>query len=313
MRNKKSNYYWTKEHCQEEALKYKTRLGFQRGSGSSWAYRVALENDWIDDVCAHMETCGNKYKRCIYVYEFSDNFAYIGLTYNLENRSKIHLKKGPVYRHLKINSNYNLKKLTDYIDVNKAKVLEGKFLNKYKKEGWNILNKFKTGGIGNKKLYWNKENCQKEALKYRSRKEFQIKCSSAYNSSRNHKWLDEVCSHMFSTLKHKGFWTKDKCKEIALKYKTRKEFLKNDVTVYNICVRNNWLDYVCSHTNEKSKNPIGYWTKEVCQKEALKYNLKKDFRKYSLNHYSASVRNKWINEVCSHMKNNKYYDKRTIT
>lgn len=46
------------------------------------------------------------------------------------------------------------------------------------------------------KGYWTKENCQKEALKYNSRKEFLDKYCDAYRSSVKNKWLDEICKHM---------------------------------------------------------------------------------------------------------------------
>ena len=52
-------------------------------------------------------------------------------------------------------------------------------------------------------------------------------------------------------------------------------------------------------TSTKPSNLI--WTKEECQTEALKYIYKKDFIKQSYGSYQASLRNKWIDEICSHM------------
>lgn len=45
--------HWTKEKCSEEALRYDSRFAFQRGSRG--AYGSAHRNDWLDDVCRHME------------------------------------------------------------------------------------------------------------------------------------------------------------------------------------------------------------------------------------------------------------------
>jgi len=45
--------FWTKENCQKESLKYKTRLEFQKGSKN--AYQSSLRNGWLDDICGHME------------------------------------------------------------------------------------------------------------------------------------------------------------------------------------------------------------------------------------------------------------------
>ena len=40
-------------------------------------------------------------------------------------------------------------------------------------------------------------------------------------------------------------WTKEKCAEEALKYKSRSEFKKNNTNAYKASVRNGWLDDIC--------------------------------------------------------------------
>ncbi len=49
---RKPNGYWTIDMVKEEALKYNSRNGFEKGSSSS--YQIAHKNGWIDDVCSHM-------------------------------------------------------------------------------------------------------------------------------------------------------------------------------------------------------------------------------------------------------------------
>ncbi len=296
----KSHGYWNKENCKEESLKYETRLEFQ--VGSRWAYRTALKNDWMDDICSHMKSFGNRIKRCIYVYEFSDNYAYIGLTYNIEKRNSLHQRSGSVYNYLKMNPSYELKILTNFVNIEEAKKLENKYVKEYKKNGWKILNKIKTGGIGGSK-FWTKEKCQNIASECKTINEFYK--TKAYKPSKKYGWFDEITKNLAYTTKPPGYWTKEKCREEALKFSRRRDFSKNFPVAYNICIRNKWLDDICSHTNEMGKKPNGYWTKEICQEEALKYNNRSDFRKLSLNHYSASVRNKWINDICHHMTLNK--------
>jgi len=46
----------------------------------------------------------------------------------------------------------------------------------------------------------------------------------------------------------------------------------------------------------------GYWTKETCQEESLKYENRTDFRKKSRGAYNKTYENKWLNDICSHMK-----------
>jgi hypothetical protein len=290
--------YWTKEKCHEYALKYKTKKEFK----NSYPYRIALKNKWIDDICGHMIVMGNKTKRCIYVYEFDDNSAYIGLTFNVNYRKKEHIKSGPIHKHIyETNSFFNFKKLTNYIDIEKAKELENIYIEKYNKKGWNILNKIKGGGIGGIKK-WDFETCQIEALKYKTKKEFKKNNRGAHSAASRNGWMEKITSHMIQTKKPKGYWTKEKCHDEALKYKTRNDFFKGSSGVYNISRRNKWLDSICSHMTNKKYKKKNYWTKERCHDEALKYKTRKEFKQNNSSAYSISSNNKWLNEITSHMK-----------
>lgn len=193
MRKNKS-YIWSKDFCHNEALKYNTRNEFRQKS--KYIYRKSIEYGWLDDICDHMKSVGDLYKRCIYVYEFFDNHAYIGLTSDLDRRYDEHLRKGTVYNYIKQNNTYNFKRLTDYVDVELSKKLEKKYVDDYKKNGWIMLNKYKTGSIGGQK-FWTKEKCKKEAYKFNTRGEFKKQLPSAYLISLKNKWLDEVCSILF--------------------------------------------------------------------------------------------------------------------
>ena len=122
--------YWNKEKCQEEALKYKTRGEYSKKSSAS--YSKSYEKGWLNDVCSHMLSLGNKYKKCIYCYEFLDTkTVYVGLTFNLNERNSQHLKRGPVFIYSQDNKITNFIQLTEYIDVEEAKIKEELFVNNY--------------------------------------------------------------------------------------------------------------------------------------------------------------------------------------
>jgi len=72
--------YWNKERCNEVALKCKTKTEFRINYGG--AYKKARKNGWLDEICSHIIPQGNLFKRLVYVYEFSDNYTYIGITCN---------------------------------------------------------------------------------------------------------------------------------------------------------------------------------------------------------------------------------------
>jgi len=147
------------------------------------------------------------------------------------------------------------------------------------------------------KGYWTKEKCQAEALKYNLKKDFQKSNNGAYQSARKNNWLNEICSHMLEIKKPKGYWTKEKCQEEALKYTTKNDFRNGSISAYNSSVINDWKDEICSHMIIKEKHPNNYWTFEKCQEEALKYSNRKEFKKHSYKAYVASIDHKWLDDL----------------
>jgi len=238
--SKKSNGYWTYEKCKESALECETKSEFMINFSS--AYNIVRKNKWYD-LFEHMTPIGNKYKRLIYVYEFDDNYCYIGLTGNLKRRNIQHIfqdKKSSVFLHIE-NTNRNpiLLIKTNYVNVDDAILLEEKILNDYKNKGWNILNKTKTGGIGSNVIKWNKNACKMEALKYDNASQFDKKSSGAYHSAAKYGWLDEF----FPMTSKNGHWNnKELCKKEATKYKNRSEFCYGCWSAYNYSNINNWLN-----------------------------------------------------------------------
>lgn len=94
---------------------------------------------------------------------------------------------------------------------------------------------------------WTNETCEDEAKKYKTRKDFKIKSTSAYKYAVRNNILEDVCTHMKQKQKEPGYWTKERCQEESLKYKHRKEFQKNSGSAYNVASKNGWLDEICSH------------------------------------------------------------------
>jgi len=190
--------YWTFEQCKIEALKYTYKKDFEYYAKGG--YLAAKRKNWLDEICVHMKKIGNYKKRCIYVFEFDDNHAYVGLTFNISDRKYRHTvsdKNSPVYKHIKeTKSSYNLKQLTDYIEINNSIKKEKEWINQYDKDGWKMLNSVKGGSIGGNILIWTKKACHEEALKYNSRKEFDDNNKGAYLASCRNKWIDEICTHM---------------------------------------------------------------------------------------------------------------------
>jgi len=246
---RKNNGYFSFEICKEEASKYNTKTEFMNNCPS--AYSKCLSKKWIAEICSHMEEKGNLYKRCIYVYEFSDNHAYVGLTYNINKRNNEHFKRGSVYKHfIKTNDKPELIKLTDYILIDEAVLKEEYYFQEYKNSGWTMLNILKTGGTG---------------------------------GGKTKKYTNEIC-HLE-----------------ALKYGKRIDFRKNSSKIYNVSKKRKIMDIICSHMEKQKSKPAGYWTFENCEIEAQKYNTKMDFKSNSGGCYQQSIKNNWLGKICSHM------------
>jgi hypothetical protein len=246
--------YWTYEKCKEEALKYNNKKEFRKKNGG--AYASARKNNWLYDICLHMKLQGNLYNRCIYSYEFSDNCVYVGLTCNIERRSyeRLLFKNDTVTKHInKTGLEPVRKQLTEYIDKDEASKLEGIYKQQYIDNGWIILNKAKTGGLGGNIIKWNKDKCKEEALKYTTRTIFQQNNTSAYRSALKNGWLYEICLHMIITSKPNGYWTKERCQEEALKYKTKKEFQKKSNGAYTAIHRYYNINEICLHMIKNKK------------------------------------------------------------
>ena len=88
---------------------------------------------------------------------------------------------------------------------------------------------------------WTDETCREEAKKYKSKMEFLRGSSGAYKfASKNglletFEWFEEI-------KKPNGYWTKARCREEALKYSSKKEFLNGCHAAHAAAAKRGWLD-----------------------------------------------------------------------
>ena len=144
---------------------------------------------------------------------------------------------------------------------------------------------------------WTLETCKKDALKYKSKSEWQDKSKGAYWAACTNKWLNECCNHMKRPKHWRLTWTLELCKADALKYKTRTEWQKKS-SGYKAARKNNWLDQCCAHM--KILHQV--WTLEDCKKDALKYKTRTEWARKSKGKYLSAMRKKKLDVCCEHMK-----------
>lgn len=224
--DKKRQFWDSKEKCRVAARQCKTRSEFQKRYNG--AYNRALKDGYLDEICSHMEIVGNLSKRKIYVFEFEDNYAYVGLSCNPRRRLYSHIcdKDSAVYKHISdTGAKYNFKTLTDWLSYDVAGDVEDDYIEEYRSAGWNMLNRVKGGSLGgllmNDPSTWKYtlEELKLEATKYENRRAFKIGSSKMYSFCYCHGLLDIVCKGM-KTLHQ---WTDENLQKVISVCPTPKE------------------------------------------------------------------------------------------
>lgn len=236
---KKPNGYWTKERCQKEALKYKTRMEFK---SSSSAYDVACRNGWIKDICGHMERSGSRYLRRIYVFEFPDKTFYVGLTGNHQRRYRDHMKYNKLIREKSKKIGHSFILHENLLDRERAAEQEGVILKDYISKGWKPINKAKTGGLGGCEKKWTEPETVKEVMKYETIKDLATNNHSLYVTLSNRGVLRKYTKGLKREKRENGYWNRLRCEEAVNKYKTRKALLINLPGALDAIYRNQWKD-----------------------------------------------------------------------
>jgi predicted GIY-YIG superfamily endonuclease len=232
---------WTYEELKNEALKYTTKSDFRKNNRN--AYQVSKERKILNDICTHMEKIGSKYSRIIYTYEFSDNSVYVGLTYKPSQRHSDHMSKknSAVFLYMEKTGLVPIKKImTDFLNKDDASEMETEILNKYRNEGWKILNRTKTGGLGGFTRRWTPENIEKEALKYDTLTEF-YKNSRAVTVAAK-KIGEDFYKKIISHMKRTTVWTEELLREESQNYKTRTHFARGSTSAYYTSKKRGLLD-----------------------------------------------------------------------
>lgn len=188
-----------------------------------------------------LDRANSAWKRGIYSYEFNllgEKYIYVGLTCNFEKRDKDH-------RHKKNSSVYdfsvrynvdipNMKKETDYIDWDIARVKESEYMDMYQMMGYNLINVRPGGGLGNvnfKNTYTLEmaiEDVRKN--KYKNINDISHRNWSLYNQIVRHiNDGDEGWKKLLPESKRKkpNYWTRERIKDTFLRFESVADMRKN--------------------------------------------------------------------------------------
>ena len=299
------NSKWNYENCYKEAKKYKSRTEFARKNNS--AYNSARHHKWIDDYTwfkdERLDLINGKID-LVYSYEFVQfNAVYVGRTLikRQKERDKQHI--------FKIDSVSAFAKAMD-IAVPEMKILENGltikegvqkeawWIEKYKNDGWILLNKAKAGSIGRLgkgRTKFTYEICYQQALKCQTRTEFRNCGNNSYRIALKNGWIKDYI--WFKDGKDVGADKRRKydyqtCYEAAKKYKTITDFEKGNKGACVAARTHGWMkDYTWFTLLWQEK-----WNRETCYAEAQKYTTLEEFRLNSGTAYATSCRYKWIDD-----------------
>lgn len=184
--------------------------------------------------------------------------------------------------------------------------------------------------------YWSFDRCRSEALKYASIREFRLKSESAYQTIHRKGWANTLMCHMVKLgSKKQRFVYSISLNEkiyIGLSYDPKRRLFQHKANgpakeilsqgaIFKVV--SSLLDaddaaslegLLISHyemlgfniLNTVKAGGLGcgsrLWEFETCKAIASLFDRQSEFKKQFNGAYQAALKNKWIDEICSHMK-----------
>lgn len=297
---------WNYENCYKEAKKYKSRGEFAKQNNS--AYNSARKHKWIDDYTwlrdERLDLINDRID-CVYAYEFPDMLAvYVGRTLikrkKDRDREHLYVRNDTVVKFaIKHNKRVPLPKyLEDNLTIKEGVEKECFWINKYREQGWQVLNKAKggsIGGIGKGKTKFTYDICYEQARLCKTRTEFKNCGNNAYRVALRNGWIKDytwfVDGKIVGADKRRKY-DYQTCYEEASKYNTITEFEKGSHGACIAARTNGWMkDYTWFTILWQEK-----WNRETCYEEAKKYTSINDFSSNSGSAYVTACKNKWIGD-----------------
>ena len=235
----------------------------------------AKRHGWYEECCAHMGTRGNK-QRIIYAYEFEEaHAAYIGLTFKMEVRNKRHHKEGAVFDFAKQHGIDipTPKILTEYMDQDEASIQEGVWLQKYKDNGWVILNRFKTGSLGGQESLDYDISIIEESMQGFDKLDDWGKSHPSYREYIRLHNLDYLLDEHFPERMRRIYDDYEECRKAYSQCKSIRQVHDRFPGALAAAKRHGWhkeLSELCRASNVK-------WTREALAELIGKYKTLKDF------------------------------------
>lgn len=110
--------------------------------------------------------------------------------------------------------------------------------------------------------YWTREKCFEAAKLYEDKASFSNgDHKAAYVKLCKLKLIESATEHMNKIQKGFGYWTYERCRKEAMKYKTRNEFRQLSAGTYHGARDKGWLEEICQHMESgyKTSDTVYIW------------------------------------------------------
>lgn len=238
---------YTDEEIVKAASNYQYKCDFRKKEPN--LYAVALRRGLVPKL--KLKTSPHLFDAINYVYRYyfaEQNAVYIGRTKQPKQRDRDHRKvnknHSAVFRfaianHVEIPE---MEILEHGLSGEESQKIEDKYVHKYKKDGFIVLNKGATGvGVGSMgmKRQYSEMSFMKVAHAYTSYSKLKADYPKLFRAGERYGWLKQ-CLWLHHDVRLKNTLTKEYCVGVAIKYSSRSELNAADPSVYNKMRENNW-------------------------------------------------------------------------
>ena len=238
---------YTDEEIVKAASKYQYKLDFRKKEPN--LYAIASRRGLIPGL--KLKTSPHLFDAINYVYRYyfvEQNAVYIGRTKQPKQRDIDHRRdrKNPsaVFRFAFEHSVEipKMEILEHGLSGEESQEIEDKYVNKYKDEGFVVINKGATGvGIGSMGMRrrYSEKTFLKVARTYASYSQLKADHPKLFHAGERYGWLKQ-CLWLQHDVRLRNTLTREYCLEVASKYSSRSELNDADPSVYNKIRENNW-------------------------------------------------------------------------
>lgn len=283
------------------------------------AWKLLRKNGLLDKYFPNL--CNNNEREhVVYRYYFPlSNAIYIGRTLKIRIYRRDYEHKtqysDSVYKHsVETKQPFPQLQVIEWnLTLTESQIKEGEFVEEYRKNGYTILNKSKTGlgsssigRINSNRL--TKKHCHDCAKKCRTLKDFKINFKSEYTKSCQNKWLKDF-SFLRRVKKENGFWDvyENFYKELEKYNFDVRALKKSNPTAYQHGARNGFTKkFIKIRTPHNKKS----YTIDFLKKEAKQYTSKRQLQLHNRSVYNACRKNGILDEIfgTSNLKPNGYWN-----